>query len=363
MATKKVQPVLYKEYQNLNFPYAPLCKLPTPIIPLTVFNREVSYKKIYMKQDGLTGPLYGGNKIRKLEFLLGEALAENKDAVLTFGAIGSNHALATALYAGSLGLKAHLMLAPQHITPFVLKNLLLDYTAGPRFHLVKDFFHMDDGADKVCEKWKKKTGKLPYVIPPGGSSPVGTLGYVNAAFELKAQIEDGLLPEPDIIYLPLGTAGTAGGLILGLKAAGLKCRVRPVQVVDPDFTNKETLLVLIKETNKILHDQASDFPLYNKEDFDISICMEQFGEGYGIPTDRCRDAVTLLGKTEKIHLETTYSGKALAGLIAEADKNKTVLFWNTYNGVNFIERIRNIDYKKLPEEFHSFFEGKIKLSF
>jgi D-cysteine desulfhydrase len=209
-----------------------------------------------------------------------------------------------------------------------------------------------------------KTGQLPQVIPLGGSSPLGTVGYVNAAFELRDQIARGELPEPDRIYVALGTMGTAVGLMLGLEAAHLKSEVVPVLVVSEQQASVRKLAGLFQRTNSYLCSLDPSFPRFELSERHIDIRSGFLGEGYAHFTKEGMDAVRRMRKTEGVKLEGTYTGKTLAALVDDARtrdmRGKVLLFWNTYNSRDFSDRISDVDYRQLPPSFHRYFEEAVQ---
>ena len=220
---------LFKAYQGLSdkIPYLQLANLPTPINRCSSLESTLHFEQIYIKHDDLTGAdgLYGGNKVRKLEFLLADALNQGAKEILTFGSVGTNHGLATACYADKLGLKCLLMLKPQPNSPVVRQNLLLDHYFNARLELFADAQQRKQAADEYLTN-----NKDTYFIPTGGSVPLGVLGFVNAVFELKEQIQQGIIPEPDYIYVPAGSCGTTAGLLLGIALAKLKSIIIAIAV-------------------------------------------------------------------------------------------------------------------------------------
>ena len=369
-----------------NFPIANLAQLPTPIRPLGAVGAN-----LFMKQDNLTGSVYGGNKIRKLEFLLGEAMAEGRKTIITYGAAGSNHALATAVCCRQLGLRAISILTPQQTSEHVRKNILMQHAAGAGMHLCPDYIEFPTVTKKVSERCRQEDGIDPYIIPTGGTNATGALGFVNAAFELARQsrqdggdtpvppASSGLPGAPDVIYLPMGTGGTLAGLLVGLKLAGLKTRIEAIRVVDPAFRNETHIKKLCDELcAKLFSPQrhrdtenqnpkdsvppclrGENIPVVNESD--IVIRDEFYGEDYGIPTPAGREAVELFQTLENVQLENTYTGKTAAALLHDLRTGKldgqTVLYWNTLNSRDFSAEIDNIDFHALPPEFHSYFEG------
>jgi 1-aminocyclopropane-1-carboxylate deaminase/D-cysteine desulfhydrase-like pyridoxal-dependent ACC family enzyme len=325
------------------FPREKLATLPTPIRPLAAMGDG-----LFMKQDGLSGAVYGGNKIRKLEFLLGEALAEGRRSVVTYGAVGSNHALATAVCCRPLGLRAISILAPQQTSGHVQKNILMQHAAGAELHLCSSYMEFPALTQHISARCLQEDGIEPYIIPSGGTNATGALGFVEAAFELAEQMR------PDVIYLPMGTGGTLAGLLVGLRLAGLKTRIEAIRVVDRDFRNETHIKKLCSEVCVKL-----GVGLDIDED-DIVIRNEFFGEDYGIPTPAGRDAVEFFKARENVQLENTYTGKTTAALLHDLRDGRldgqTVLYWNTLNSRDFSAAIKDVDFHTLPAGFHPYFD-------
>lgn len=343
--TSLVERPLYRAYPSLQqtLPHIVLGDLPTPIYHLTKLeNYDTCKSALYLKDDGVTGMTqshrrsFGGNKIRKLEFLFADALAQGAQSVMTRGGIGSNHVVATAVSAKQLGLRCIAMLNAQDVTDVVKRNMLfmhendVDMILNP----TRDIRNMQVVCSFVQNKYNY--GDMPYFIPTGGSCPLGVIGYVNAVFELKEQITAGIMPEPDYIYVAAGSCGTLSGLVLGVRAAGLKTKVIGVAVepndVSSPFVNQ--VLDLVKETNALLHVKDASFPCYAWQEDDVHILYDFGGPDYGVVTPEALEAIKLLHDTENIQLDTTYTGKACAGMLHEITTGKhtndVILFWNTF---------------------------------
>lgn len=312
-------------------PWIGLAHCPTPVQQL---NWPLATKTaVWAKRDDLTSPLYGGNKVRKLEYLFGQALAENRTTVLTFGAVGSNHVLATARHAASVGLTCIAILSRQVSTPFLPANLAAMIRAGAVLRSCPHFSDIGDAARSEIETWSSAHGDRPMLIPPGGSSATGALGYVNAAFEIDLQIKHGLMPEPDAIYMALGTMGSVVGLGLGLAAAGRRCRIVAVKVVHDMVANVELLRDLWGKTNESLRHLIPGFPAIDLDDRRVEVREQYFGDAYAVPTP---EGLTAIEKAARagLRLEPTYTGKTMAALIDDAarvGKDRNLLFWNTAN--------------------------------
>lgn len=357
---------LFEKYPTLkkSIPYVSLGEFPTPIEHLSQLGREIGADHLYLKHDGLSGSIYGGNKIRKLEFILADALQKRAKQVLTFGFAGSNHALATAVYAHKMKLKCVSMLLSQPNAQYVRRNLLYSHACGAELHHYKNEMTMYMPTLLKLFGRFLKHGRFPYIVLPGGSSPIGAIGYVNAGFELREQIDRGLMPEPDQVFVPLGTMGTAVGLTIGFRAAGLKTHVVSVRVVDNKFGNIGKFVQLFRKTLALIHSLDPSFPHMKIADDEVDIIHDFFGEQYAGFSEQGMAAVNLAAKSEGIRLDGTYTGKAMAALIDRVKnhslRNEVILFWNTYNAKDFSNTIKGVDYHLLPGRFHRYFEEDVQ---
>lgn len=364
---------LFNAYPALrSLPHVSLCKLPTPVSKLHPI-KGCKNINIFIKRDDLTGvsedngtTSYGGNKPRKLEFELANALNHGAKTVITFGADGSNHAVATGEYARMLKLQCICMLNPEPNSHVLQQNLLLHASNNVELHS-----YPDDASRKLqtLALWadhKSRSGKYPYLIFPGASSPLGTVGFVNAGFELAKQILEHKLPEPDYIYLACGSFGTTVGLALGCKAAHLKSKIVGVSVIpekQPGMYQYYSKLFFDQVTAYIReHDKS--FPEYTFEDINLTIDTDHAGTEYGMFTQEGQDALHMIEDNESIKLDGCYTAKAFAAMINHLKSNKitgeNILFWNTYCGLDQSARIKDIDYQQLPMCFHHYFEEPVQ---
>ena len=240
---------LFDRYPGLDdrVAHAALGELPTPLDAWTGEDLGLDCATLLVKRDDLSGRPYGGNKVRKLEFLLGDAMARDARGVITFGVAGSNHALATSIYAAACGLESYSMLTRQSNAAYVRRNLLTGLHAGARL------LPFDSEEDATAEARRLAAGAGDdggplLIIRGGGSEPLGCLGFVNAGLELAEQVRQLSLPEPDCVYLPLGTVGTAAGLLTGMRLAGLDTRMVAVRVVREDIARPERFKALTRGT-------------------------------------------------------------------------------------------------------------------
>jgi 1-aminocyclopropane-1-carboxylate deaminase/D-cysteine desulfhydrase-like pyridoxal-dependent ACC family enzyme len=326
-----------------------LTDLPPPLEPATQLATALGLDMLQIKRDDRTGQVYGGNKVRKLEYLFGDALHRECDSVITFGAVGSNHALATAIYAAQLGLRCHVIMTDQPGTPYVARTLGYHALLGTQLELAQRYAESIDIADRLTTHHPTGAEHI-YRIPWGGSSPLGTIGFVNAALELSAQCGD---RAPDTIYVACGTMGTVAGLSLGLRLAGLKTRIEAVRVVPEPVTNLRGIENLFKAANHKLQLIDESIPLFNDPLVNIVLRDEFFGAGYAEATPECLEAVAIILDTENISLETTYTGKALAALIHDARtgqlSGQRAVFWNTYNSKPYPPAISDKTGSSLPD--------------
>jgi D-cysteine desulfhydrase len=341
-------------------PRVELADLPTPVDRLERLGDEIDVPNLWVKRDDRTGELYGGNKVRKLEYLLGEAQAQGHQQVWTVGAIGSHHVLATSIYARQQGLKPAALHFPQPVTDHVLENLRALSTTQPELTLAghRAQIPVEVLRTKVRE-WLAR-GPEVYYIPAGGSSPTGVLGYVNAACELADQIEAGEVDEPDVIFCAAGTCGTLAGLLVGTTLADLSCEIVGVRVVDRLIANRPAIIRLANKTLDKLGEAR--VPVPDRPDRDrLTLLNDYFGPDYGVPTDQGEAAIERAAELEDLELEPTYTGKTMAGLIGERERfelaDKSVLYWHTLSSVDLSDRIATADVAAdLPEEYQTFFE-------
>lgn len=348
---------LFKHFPGLQsrIPHVRLGALPTPAGAFPRLGEKLGLSGFFVKRDDLCGDTYGGSKIRKLEFLLAEAIHSKSMGVITFGAAGSNHAVATALYAQRLQLRCTLLLLPQPPSADIRHKLLVSHHLGARIQMQPAL----KTAQRTAARMVREQGvERPfYIAESGGSSPIGNLGLVNAAFELKAQIEAGLLPEPDFIYMALGTMGSAVGLMIGLKAAGLKSVLIPVRASSLDTSDERQFLSMFDATVNELCRAEPSFPRLRLAKGDAGIEGRYLGGGYGIATQKGKRAAALFQEETGIELEQTYTAKTLAALMENGSrmKDKSVLFWNTFGSKTI--SIEMPPAESLPKEIQPFFQG------
>ncbi|MFL9875949.1 D-cysteine desulfhydrase family protein [Paraburkholderia megapolitana] len=301
------------------FPKAQLRDGPSPIVALPRLSRHLGGADIYVKREDVDGLGGGGNKLRKLEFLIGEAQAMGADTVITVGGRQSNHARLTAAAAARVGMKCELVLSrlvPIDDDDYVENgNVVLDRLFGAVIHDIPGNVSALQVAEERAATLRSQ-GRKVYVCPLGGSSPVGCLGYVSCALELLDQSRESGI-EFDHIVVPNGSGGTQAGLVAGLIASGVPpTKVVGYTVLAPLEKAFATTCEKIGQTLALI-DSSLTFSTS-----DVVLHGEQLGSGYGLPTDSMRRAVNLLASQEGLLLDPVYSGKAFAGLIQSVESGR-----------------------------------------
>lgn len=311
------------------FPRIALGHGPTPFEPLERLSKHLGGPTLWVKRDDCTGLALGGNKVRKLEYLLAEAVADGADTVITVGGVQSNHARQTAAAAARLGLGCELVL-PRLVArsdPLYEENgnILLDHLLGANVHIVDDEEAAAQRIVSLMSEIESRGGKAAF-FPSGGSTSTGALGYVRAAVELLEQCRQHEV-SPRRIVVATSSGGTLAGLVTGLAAAGSTIEVDGVAVYSEAETTRTRVTTLAHET-------AERCGIAPPADTRIRIVGDQLGAAYGQPTSAMREAVQLCARLEGLLLDPVYSGKAMAGLIAQARSgalgaNDTAVFWHT----------------------------------
>lgn len=300
-----------------------LAFLPTPIAALNRLTQKLSGPRILIKRDDLTGLAFGGNKTRKLEFLIGEALATKCESIITGGAAQSNHCRQTAAAAAAAGLRCHLALSgsePDALTG----NLLLDHLLGAKIHWCGDARkgeRIPDIADQL-----RAAGESPYIIPYGGSNAVGAVGLVEAVRELADQIRD---PISHVVFAS-SSRGTHAGLALGARLFMPKTTILGIRI-----DKEERGLPFRTELAALTNETAARIgvsEVFSTDDFAVD--ERYLGGGYGVVGELERSAMRTLAETEGIVLDPVYTGRAFGGLLdmirrGSLNRTDSVLFWHT----------------------------------
>jgi L-cysteate sulfo-lyase len=311
------------------YPRVRLMHAPTPLEPMPGLSRHLGGPTLWVKRDDCTGLGGGGNKVRKLEFLLGEALAQGANAVLTCGALQSNHARQTAAAAGKLGLECHLFLEDRGLraTPDYMKggNVLLNSLFGARQHVFARGTDLDAEMERHAAALRQH-GRKPYVIPLGGTNPVGDLGYVDCAMELTQQANlQGIAI--DQLVVGTGSGGTQAGLLAGLHAINSSIGVAGI-AVSPKTDHLKLVHGVASATLAHLR-VASPLPRER-----VAVETGYLGAGYGQLTEGVVEAIELAAKIEGLLLDPVYTGKAMSGLIGmirkgQFERGENLVFMHT----------------------------------
>ena len=311
-------------------PRIPLTTLPTACNKMPRLKAALAGPEIYIKRDDVMELAHGGNKTRKLEYVLADALKKGADCVITEGGVQSNHVRQTVPGAAKTGFESHVVLSvpspekkKEHMS---VGNYLMDVIMGAKVYLA------EDGRRAVVQKVKKdliSAGKKPYVIPAGASNGVGSLGYVNAARELIGQWRQ-MKINPSHICVATGSCGTQAGLLMGLRYFGnTKTKVVGVSVASSSESVKRRIRRVL---NQICDEIDVDKGFIKDED--IIVSDEYVGEAYAYPSEEGIAAIKLVGRLEGVLLDPIYTGKAMAGLIdfvknKKLEKPKDVVFLHT----------------------------------
>lgn len=312
-----------------NFSRVDLCHQPTPLEEMPRLSAALNGPKFWIKRDDCTGLATGGNKTRKLEFLLADALQQGADMLVTQGAVQSNHVRQTAAAACKFGLDCHALLerrVPDRAADYeTTGNVLFDHIFGTTIEFRPPGLDMNAEARAVTEKFAVN-GRKPYFIPGGGSNEIGALGYVSCAYEMLAQFDaQGL--DVGWIVLASGSAGTHAGLLAGLHAAGSDIPVMGISVRQP----RERQIAAVHKLAAATAAQLTDTPLSLEKTL---IDDGYVGAGYGLPTEGTIAAINLIARKEGVLLDPVYSAKGLAGMIGLTeqkffDSQKDVVFLHT----------------------------------
>ena len=312
------------------FPRLHFAHLPTPLEPLKNLTAELGGPNIWIKRDDCTGLAGGGNKTRKLEFLMADAEEQGADAIITQGATQSNHARQTAAISTKLGMECHILLEDRtgsNDPDYNFNgNVMLDQLYGAHASVRAKDSDMDQEMADLADQLRSD-GKKPYVIPGGGSNEVGALGYVNAAAELLYQANSTGLRIDRVVHAT-GSAGTQAGLVTGLVAGGSGIPVLGIGVRAPQEKQEENVYKLACRIAD--HIGVGDVV---KRDHVVANC-NYVGEGYGLPTKGMVEAVKLLARKESILLDPVYSGKGMDGMIdlvkkGEFSQDENIVFLHT----------------------------------
>ncbi len=357
------KPDIFQAYPRLekSIPWIEMGNYPTPVEKMSKLGGMLGYPNLWVKRDDLSSQKMGGNKVRVMEFLLAEMKASGKTVAISPGALGSNQILASGIYGKDLGFKIVGIFFKQCPTDYMCKHMLIDKTMGVEFNHVNSpylvpfmiLYHYLRNFD-----FGKR--QFPFYIPTFGSSATCAFGYFNAMFELKKQIDQGLLPEPDYIFVTAGTGGTMSGIQLGARVLGMKTEVIGVRITDYLACNERIVASILNRAHKKLSKAGADLPALKFSAKDVKMIHNFFGGEYAAITEEAKSAKKMLAEIEGLTLDTTYTAKTMAAMIKYLKdrnlKDKNILFWHTYNTKDlgrFLDQ--NLCGKNLPESFQGYF--------
>jgi|TARA_B100000902_G_scaffold325076_1_gene319528 L-cysteate sulfo-lyase len=294
-----------------DYPRVPLAHLPTPLEFLPRLTKHLGGPNVYVKRDDCTGLGTGGNKTRKLEFLMADAIKKKADVIITQGAVQSNHARQTAAAAAKIGMKCELVFEKRVADATTAYkesgNVFLDKLFGANIHEVANGSDMTKEMEDLSDQLREK-GSSPYIIPGGGSNPIGALGYVDCVIELIAQAKSKDITF-DSIIMATGSAGTQAGLVVGSKITKSNIPVLGIGVNAPKEAQEEKVFKLASDLSDFM-----GLPSLVSRDDVVANC-DYVGDGYGIPTPEMNKALLQLARLEGLLFDPVYSGKGLAGMI------------------------------------------------
>jgi len=334
-------------------PRMTLANLPTPLSEQSS-RFDGTPRSLLVKHDEQSGSIYGGNKVRKLEYIFPRASMRRCTRIATFGAAGSNHALATALHAKHAGFECTCFLSNQANTPLVAATLNRHILNGTE--LVR---YGGDYATRLRILRENLWGRHAWVVPLGGSSWLGTIGFVAAGLELADQLAADNRQAPERLYVAAGTMGTAAGIALGLVLAGLNTEVQAVRVSDTSIMNREALDRLLCKTVLMMRRYDATVPDDLAKRTRIRIRDEFFAPGYARGTPATAEAIAFAETALGLQLETTYTAKAMAALLADwrTGDDFSALYWHTCNATALdVPTDRPLDSAALPGEFLRYFD-------
>jgi len=331
-----------------------LAELPTPVDTLQ-FESASGKRTISIKHDDVTNASYGGNKIRKLEYILQRARERDATRIATFGTVGSNHALATAILGIASGFDCSCLLLPQKSTPNILRTLNMHRRIGT------ELIPLGRSVDRLATYRHYLQHRHCWVIPMGGSSWLGAVGFVNAGLELAQQIAAGKLSLPARIYMANGTMGSNVGLSLGLALAELPIELHAVRVVDERIASPLAFRRLQQKTTMMLRRLDRSIPADLAMRTRLRWRDEFFAGGYAVADAATGNAVDRAATSLGLKIETTYTGKAMAALLHDLESpdydGAHYLFWNTYNSQPLpVTGARPPTRDNIPEEFMRYFD-------
>lgn len=326
------KPLLFEAFPDLaaETPWMPLAEVPTAVESCDAIAPWLGRTGVFMKRDDLISPLYGGNKVRRWEFVLADAKRKGKKTIVTIGGLASTQAMATTLFGRSLGFDVRIVLFDQPVTEFGRASIRALVHAGAELEYAGGY------TATAWKAWRatRRAGDDGYFIMPGASNALANLGFIDAMLELKQQVDAKEAPRPDVIVVPTGSAGTLAALALGAAHFGWPTEVVGARITTALATNRFIVDGVIKRTDQSLAKRAQAWSPVRKK-VQYSIYGGALGKGYGYPTTAALEGAEQLELLTGARGEVTYSGKALATVreLARTRPKATILLWNTLSTV------------------------------
>ena len=350
-------PRLFERFPSLRdkLAWMSLADVPTRVERMTAIADWLGRDDVWMKRDDLISPLYGGNKVRRYEYVLAEAKKLGRTKIVTVGGLASTQVMATALFGQAHGFKVSVVYFDQPHTRFMREALLVTATAGAKQIYAGGYLNT---IYKTIREYRSEPGA--YFIPPGAANPIANLGYIDAMLELGDQVARGEMPRPDVIVLPTGSSGTLAALAIGARLLGWNTKIIGVRITAKIATNMFTIGYVARATWSFLRARVPELTTLLPIQYEL--LHSALGKGYGHPTAAAIDAMPQVQKLIGASGEVTYSAKALVGLkeivSSPAYKNSTVLLWNTLSANR--PDVSQLDpLNLLPPEFHRFYLGDL----
>ena len=313
---------IFDALPDLRVPWMPIAQVPTPVEPCTAIADWLGSDRVWMKRDDLVSSVYGGNKVRRYEFLFAEAKARGARRLVTVGALASTQAMATALLGREHGFAVRVVLFDQPVTRFAREAVRTLVGAGA------EVVYGGSIPMTALRAWRG-IERGDYVIFPGAASPLANLGYIDAMLELGEQVRRKQAPRPDVIVIPTGSSGTLAGLALGAAFLGWPTEIIGVRITTAMVCNRLFVSGVVARTQRFLARRSRHWKLQRPPRWRID--GSQLGAGYGEPTDAAREGARQMERLTGVPGEITYSGKTVAALrtIAGQHRDANVLLWNT----------------------------------
>ena len=337
-------------------PFRPLVHAPTPVEVCSAIEPWLGRGGVFQKRDDLVSPLYGGNKVRRFEYLLADAEARGARRLITVGGLASTQAMATVLFGRGAGLDVTAVLFDQPVTRFAREALLTGAAAGG------DLVYGGGYATTALRTIQAlRRAEKPYLILPGASNPLALLGYVDAMLELGEQVRRGEAPQPDVIGVPAGSGGTLAGLAVGAAILRWDVLLTGVRITDFIACNRVTIGLLIRALRSYLGRRSAAAKGIRMDRVRVAIHHGAIGRGYGHATPEAIAAMPEVTRLLGVPGEITYSGKGLTGLraVAAAHPKKTILYWHTLSSARPSRPLATPD--ALPEGFARAFLGDVAI--